>query len=240
MIDRRFLLYAFDLRDLPPLACPDCGLGTLVAREKQVPIEPKYAEISNPDRNPEEMEFRLAGKLVCSNDTCGQLVVFSADGGVEWGAGHDGQGDWVEYWKLKAIHPAPHIIQVPANLPQSIRAPLIAAFETFWNQKGLSANATRQVIERLLDHHDVPRFNAERRRLSLAARIQRLSEINGEYGELFDLFRPFLNAGSHGDPFDAEILVDVFEALEIHIGMVFDLREERLTELRDKLKGLRE
>jgi hypothetical protein len=238
LIDRQVLKYAFNFDRFPTFICPLCRKGTLAAKSKHSSYEPHFSSQQSGSSNSdyEHVVLRVAGKLICQNSNCGQLVVFSADGGVEWGAGADFKGGWEEYFYLKTIHPAPWIIDIPRNADERLTKSLLAAFDTFWCNKALCANATRQAIENLLDFHQVPRQSPKSKRLTLAARISVLKISKPEYAELIDLFRPFLNAGSHGEEIETETLLNVLEALEIHLSQVFDDKFDRLVELKALLQ----
>ncbi|MCX7567187.1 hypothetical protein OS189_12615 [Sulfitobacter sp. F26169L] len=175
----------------------------------------------------------MSGELICSHAACGEIVGFSAIGGVD----HDPYENTVDkFFRIKAIYPAPWIIELPKELPDPIRKPLIASFESYWANKQLCANAIRQSIEALLDHHKVSRTSVKDKRLPLGGRIDLLKEIKPEFSELFELFRPFLNAGSHGEEIEIASLLNVFEALEIHLSQVFDTKSNRLDELKALMK----
>lgn len=177
--------------------------------------------------------LRLSGELVCSHPPCGEIVGFTAVGGVD----HDQMENTLdEIFKIKFIYPAPWIIEMPEALPKAIKEPLIASFETYWANKQLCANAIRQSIEALLDHHQVSRTSAKGKRMPLGGRIDLLKGVKPEFSELFELFRPFLNAGSHGEEIEIGSLLNVFEALEIHLSQVFDNKPQRMAELQTLLE----
>ncbi|WP_025052169.1 DUF4145 domain-containing protein [Sulfitobacter noctilucae] len=207
--------------------------------EKPDSYEPPYSvnSTSHFAYEPEWTTLQLISTLKCSKLSCGQLSVFHAAGSLEWNANERNEQYYEAVFRITAVHPSPRIIQLPSSLPEPIEGPLLAAFETFWNNKQLCANATRQAVEALLDFHGAPRLSAKSKRLPLATRIDALIKTNPNYGELFDLFRPILNAGSHGEEIKTDTLLDVLEALELHLDAVFESKIDRLGELQTLLRN---
>lgn len=238
MINRRLLQFWFTLDEFPALTCPRCRSGSLNHEEKPKIIEPPYSTNARSffEWEPEWTEYRLADVLVCSNSSCGEIVMYSADGSVDWDIDEYGKQKYNKYFKFQAFHPAPWIIDLPENLPEPIKLPLLASFDAYWKNKQLCANATRQAIEGLLDYHGIERLSEKGKRIPLGARIDLLEKTKPEFSELFELFRPFLNAGSHGESVETDSLINVLEALEIHLAQVFDDKSDRLKELKILLK----
>lgn len=239
MIDRRVLSGWFTLKDFPTLRCPRCQDGTITPVEELEIYEPTYSKNSSSHFafEPEWTKYQLVSTLKCSNLSCGQLSSFHAAGSLEWDINELGEQFYEALFRITSIHPSPNIIQLPSSLPNPIQDPLLAAFDTFWNNKQLCANATRQAIESLLDHHEIPRVSKKDKRMTLAGRIDALEKTEPEFGELFELFRPILNAGSHGQEVRTDTLLNVLEAIELHIAQVFDNKGDRLIELQTILRN---
>lgn len=238
MIERRVLRWAFCIDDFPSFKCPECHAGDLALQEPIAPFHPEFSKRMQSEvwADIDHISLRLNGEMICLNRECGQIVGFSADGAVSEEPDNYGNLEYCEYFYFKFFYPAPNIIDLPQNLPAEIRSPLKSAFAVFWSQKQLASNATRQALENLLDLHGVPRSSEKGKRLTFAGRIDRLRSAHPKYAELFELSLPLLNAGSHGEIVSTDTLIDIFEALEIHISLVFDSRTTRLAELQENLK----
>ncbi len=238
MIDRHTLRWSFGVENFPALRCPTCGIGNLATEPDIESVHPVYSQKMWQEEwsDYDDLKLRLGGRLMCQNSQCGEHVYFSASGHVHRSADPDGYGEPETLFNFDFIYPSPHIIELPNGLPPSIEVALLAVFDVYWSQKQLAANALRQAIESLLDHHGVARKNEKGRRFPLGARIDALKDIHGEHAQLFELFRPLLNAGSHGEEVSIDTLIDILEALEIHLHIVFDKKGTRLVELQESLR----
>lgn len=242
MIDRKILSGYFSLHNFPTLRCPRCQEGAITPVEKLEIYEPSYSQdySSHIASEAKWIRYQLVCTLKCSNLSCGQLSAFHADGGLEWERDQFGGHYYEQKFRITSVHPSPNIVQLPANLDASIKAPLMAAFDVFWNNKKLCANSVRQAIEALLDYHGVSRVTERGKWQSMAARISAFKQTNSKYAELFELFRPILNFGSHGAKIQTETLLDVLEALELYLAQEFDDKGDRLTELETLLRNSQE
>lgn len=179
------------------------------------------------------IELRLCINLVCSNTSCGELGVLRAEGGVE--PDYNDTNEFSEWFKISTISPAPHIISLPNGLPESVKSELIASFEVYWQHKSLVANSLRNCIEALLTHFGVP-DDVDGKWVSLGNRLRTYAKSHPNHAEFFQLLKPIINSGSHGNKIETETLLDAFESLEIFLHDVFNDRKKRFEKLKDRLR----
>jgi hypothetical protein len=120
-------------------------------------------------------------------------------------------------YRIRAIDPAPRLIGLPDEVPESIRNQLQKAFRLFWIDGAACANALRGAVELFLDHRKVRKTTgAPRTRHSLAlhARIQEFAKSQGHLGAMLMAAKWIGNDGSHSEPVARERLFDAFDLLE--------------------------
>ncbi|ATG44118.1 hypothetical protein PhaeoP18_02170 [Phaeobacter piscinae] len=240
MLKRHSLKYGFGPNNIPQFQCPLCHAGVLRPSGETKPYEPPFSRAIQKESwsHWDDIQLRLCLILTCSNSSCGEQGTLRAEGGIE--PNYDDGHGFEEWFTISSISPAPYIISLPAGLPDAVKRELLDSFDVFWRQKGLSANSLRNSIEALLTHFGIP-DEVDGKWVSLGNRLLTYAETEPKHAEFFQLLKPIINSGSHGEEIQTDMLLDVFEALEIFLHNVFDDRAKRfevLTQrLRDTSKG---
>jgi hypothetical protein len=175
--------------------------------------------IDQPHLPPEHYEERIfACIIVC--DHCNDPVAVS--GIFSWERLQVGWEDYEEtnYYRVKAVNPAPAPFIVPASVPQSVSQHIRAAAGILWTDHDAAANKIRQCVEAMLDERGVKKYprTGPRRAIALDHRIKAYGQQNHEVAHHLMAIKWIGNAGSHGDGIGRN---DVLDALEI-IEQVFE------------------
>ncbi|WP_164517751.1 DUF4145 domain-containing protein [Rhizobium sp. TAL182] len=140
---------------------------------------------------------------------------------------------------VRHIYPAPHIIEVSGELPSECVEHLELAFELYWVDKAAAANRLRILVERLMDHFDVPAErngkNNKTHTLNLSERIDEFEKMTPGHKDALDALRFVGNYGSHAGQSDQKALLDAFEILE---GALSELVDNKKAKLAAKAKAL--
>ncbi len=241
MIDRNTWKYRFSKENFPKFHCPKCSTGRLVPKDEFEFHEPEHSSIlhDEPWHDWEMLILRFGGLLKCSDSECGEFASYFGTGHVSMQ--HDDADKlgyhWEQSFKINSIYPSPAIIAIPTETPKNVEDALRTAFNSFWIDYGLSANAIRRGLECLLDHFGVPRESEKGKRLPFAQRIQTLEDGDPSSHGFVDAMRIFVNEGSHQKLDNPDLLFDAFEALEIYLDDTFGTRKERLEQLKTNLKN---
>ncbi|WP_316214056.1 hypothetical protein [Bradyrhizobium sp. SZCCHNR2032] len=147
---------------LPPFRCPTCHEGSLAeVEESRKIIESKRSKraASHDNWEPDWIENRFTLLLECSVATCGELVVVSGDTVQDEEDDEDYHRRWVPHLRPRSMFPAPYIVELPKELPDTVRRELEQAFALFLVDLNASANRVRTSLERGLDEVGVKKFN---------------------------------------------------------------------------------
>src|SRR5262245_58690417 len=158
----------FSQRELPPFRCPTCHQGTLVeVKDSGKLIQSKLSKRtrSHEDWDPSWVEERFSLLLECSVGICGELVVVSGDTVVDEEENEEFGRVWMSQLRPRSIFPAPYIIELPKEIPDSVRQELEQAFALFWRDLNASANRLRTTLERGLDEAGVKKYNRTGKRV---------------------------------------------------------------------------
>ena len=212
----------FGLNEIPALPCPRCGKGRMNAKKPKEGLEPAYSinEHSHDAWEPSWVTERYVLEFRCGEAKCGEVSVMVCDAAAVEAL--DEEHGWIYETQLtpKYVFPAPHLFQIPENVPKSISEPLIDAFTHYWGDEASSANKLRVSVEALMDHWAIPKLvqgkNKKAWQLSLQGRIE-LAAKNG-FGEkdALEAVKWVGNVGSHdaGHKFSKKALVEVMEVYE--------------------------
>ncbi len=223
-MNRKLWTGSFNPKKPPKYPCPECDGGTLVLVEDTTHIvEPAYSknEHGHDAWDPDWITERFSIMLKCNDEECGEVVTVAGDTSVLefYEEGPDGyEHSYVTALRPKSIYPAPPLIAVPDNAPDSVLEPLNVAFGLFWIDQGAAAARIRVSLERVLDDKLVPTesINAqgEAHTLDLNGRIQLFEKTNPNEGQTFHALRMVGNIGAHGEPVKPETVLDVLELYE--------------------------
>jgi hypothetical protein len=241
--DRTIWVDTFEVAQFPSFPCPNCGRGRVALDSATLLIEePKYSDSQrNEDYwEPDWVTERFSGRLRCSEQTCGEIVVVSGDTHLVETLDEEFGWGFTTGIRPRAMFPAPPIISIPKDTPPVVKDRIDAAFGLFWFDFGASANSLRMSVEFLLDHLKVPRTTMAKKTgkivdLNLNGRIQYFEKNNPVHGETFNALRVIGNLGSHGSSLARDALLDAFEIYEDALSEIIDGRTAYLEAIRKKI-----
>ncbi|MFK4537290.1 hypothetical protein ABIF96_003081 [Bradyrhizobium ottawaense] len=193
----------FSRDQVPPFRCPTCNQGTLVEvkdSRKLVQSQLSRRARSHEDWDPSWVEERFTLLLECSVAACGELVVVSGDTVVDEEEDDERGRVWASQLRPRSMFPAPYIIELPKEIPDTVRSELEQAFALFWVDLNACANRLRTSLERGLDEAGIKKFNRTGKRISLplGLRIKHFETANGaDLSEIFTALRHVGNLGTH-------------------------------------------
>lgn len=196
--------FSFYRDESPDWQCPTCGNASL----NLVPEEFHCHESSETKKTKDCDEFdadwvryRFSAVLRCSNIRCNEVVTMIGSGEVETEHFHDQDKQWEtnyrDCFKPYFFEPCLKPIAVPKNAPRDVRKSLHQAFALIFSNYGAAANQIRVAVEALLNFHDVPSIE-NNKRIYLGERIQKhLTPPLQAYKPMLSAVRWIGNAGSH-------------------------------------------
>ncbi len=230
----------FGQASIPPFRCPTCHQGTLSQvkdSRKLVQSQLSKRARSHEDWDPSWVEERFTLLMDCSASTCGELVVVSGDTVVEEVYDEEFGSAWVSQLRPRSMFPAPYIIELPKEIPDSVRKELEQAFALFWTDLNASANRLRTSLERGLDEAGIKKFNKTGKRISiaLAQRIKLFENTNGkELSDIFNALRHVGNLGTHATV-SRTALLTAFTLYEHALAEWFGGRGKKIAAMSKKL-----
>lgn len=232
-IDSKLWSSSYTLGFIPEYNCPRCHKGTLAPMKPVEHIEPKHSEREHghPEHDVDWVELRLSFALQCSSPSCGEIVSLFATGYVYRDYDEYHEMEYVKYYSTKMLYPSPWLFEVHPNTPDNVKDQIVTAFNSYWVDYRLCANALRTSLELLLDSLDIPR----KKSMDLARRIDVLEQQNPENAKSFTALRLIGNLGSHGADVTQDAIFDAFSVYEYFLLKLFDEREAEFVEIRDKL-----
>jgi hypothetical protein len=123
------------------------------------------------------------------------------------------------------MYPAPPLATVPSGTPDELVKEFETAFSLFWIDLGSCANRLRIIVEKILDHQQVPAGN-------LSNRITAFKAAEPEHADTFDALRFVGNIGSHEGAVSRKAILDSFELMQDALAELFGQRKEKLAEMR--------
>lgn len=242
MFNRDLWAGAYASKAFPKFLCPKCATGRLTLDEKIFVKQPVYSliESKHPDWEPDWDVERFSLRLICDIVECGEVAHVMGDTTVAEYYDEEFNG-WglVSLLRAQAFFPAPPIIEIPNEVPDSVRTEIIKSFELFWVDLSSCANRLRVSVELLLDHFKIPRSSIDKNgrstRLDLNARISLFEKSDSEHAPTLTALRMIGNLGSHGDKVNRRPLLDAFEIYEYALAELCGQRKVRIEQLRQKL-----
>ncbi len=241
----------------PAWPCPSCANGTLALVqnslvEKETTESRKRYEILG---EPDLITTTFSAWLKCSNDECGEKVVVVGIGKVvEVEKGEDDHvDDYIaeetediaplpKYGKIYQplfCFPMPDMFELPEKCPTEVKSELRAGFRLFWSDQAAAAGRVRVSLERLMDHHRIPKRGKNKKgkffTLDLNTRIKKFSERNDIAGKQLMALKWLGNTGSHEGSVNRDDVLAGFEILEYLIAEHFDRRAARVAKLARQL-----
>ncbi|GIX52984.1 DUF4145 domain-containing protein [Sphaerotilus sulfidivorans] len=243
MFNRDLWTGAYDRSAIPKFACPKCLNGRLTLDEKSLAVkQPKYSanDSNHPDWEPEWDIERFSLRLTCDGAECGEVANVLGDTTVaEYFDEEFTSWALISLLRVRAFFPAPPIIAVPKEVPDTVRTEISKSFELFWVDLSSCANRLRVSVELLLDHFKIPRSGIDKKgkstRLDLNARVSLFEKSDPEHAPTLTALRMIGNLGSHGDEVNRTPLLDAFEIYEYALAELCGQRKARIEQLRQKL-----
>jgi len=189
------------------------------------------------DWDPNWTENRFVAFLKCSWTSCGELVVVSGDTESVEEADEEFGRVWANHLRPRSMFPAPHIIELPNELPRPVEKEIENSFQLFWVDLGASANRMRTSLERVMDHFQIRKFNKTGKRVAipLANRISLFEQEHGsQFSDIFTALRHVGNLGSHAD-IDRVSLLSAYEVYEHALSELFAKRSKKIAALSKKI-----
>lgn len=200
--------------------------------------ESKRERQDHPEWEPEWVRESFVALLKC--DECGEVVTVAGTRRLSTYEDYENQEQCLQAsYYVRHIYPAPHIIEVSDDLPTECAKHLKLAFELYWVDGAAAASRLRILVERLMDHFDVPiegKGNKDKNHaLSLSERIAEFEKMKPGHKDALDALRFVGNHGSHAGQSDQKALLDAFEILE---GALSELVDNKRAKLAAKAKAL--
>jgi Domain of unknown function (DUF4145) len=245
MINRK--LWKPPFSNLPSWPCPSCQSGTLtLKKEAFINLETGVSEKSHDHeaREPDWIDERFVGLLVCQNETCGEIVAIGGrshiDEYVDF-VDHDDyelqEQSWDRAYRPTFMYPAPPVFPIPEKCPEAVADELKKSFSLFWSDTGSCANRLRAAVEALLTDRKIPRTminkKGKRERISLHARIEIFKQTDTRSAEYLSAIKWIGNAGSHAnvDELSRDDLLSGFDLFEHVVELTYVKREKHLKKL---------
>ncbi|WP_179874728.1 DUF4145 domain-containing protein [Rhizobium anhuiense] len=228
-------LWNHSFSSLPKWTCPACESGSLIAMEgfphSEETEESKRERQNHPEWEPEWVRESFVALLKC--DECGEVVTVAGTKRLWTYEDYENHEQCLgESFFVRHVYPAPHIIEISEELPAECAEQLELAFELYWVDKAAAANRLRILVERLMDHLNVPvegnGKNDKIRRLNLSERIDEFEKMKPGHKAALDALRFVGNHGSHAGQSDQEVLLDAFEVLEDALSELIDNKKAKL------------
>ncbi len=227
---------------MPAWLCPTCDVGTLrEAIKDRIKIETGYSKLEHSEDywEPEFIINRFCSKMICTNPTCGEVVLVIGRGDVE--SYYDDEGtEWSDIFVPSATFPAVPMFRISDDWPPSVSHELKLSFGSIWSDAGASANRLRTAVEHLLDHLAVKKTTlsksggkSRRVRLPLHDRIIAFKQKNSVAADLLLAIKWLGNAGSHANSqaIARDDVLDGMEIMEHVMHLLFDKQGANVSKL---------
>lgn len=230
----------FAQKELPAFRCPECKKGTLAAVAGTLKVV--ESDLSRRAKQldgwePDWTEERFSIFLKCSLATCGEISVMSGDTVIVEEVDPDYRQVWASHLRPRSIYPAPPIISLPSEIPDSVERELQQSFQLFWADMNGAANRLRTSLERVLDELGTKKYNKKGKRVSipLAQRISLFEKEHGpEFSEIFTALRHVGNLGTHANVTRTALLT-AFEVYEHALSELFGKHKKKIAAMSKKL-----
>jgi|SRR6478609_1619 len=243
-MNKDFFKVAFKL-PFPSFRCPHCEPGFLQLVEKSMKIyEPTYSKINTQDP---DAEFDWAVRrynciFECSYKACSEIVCMS--GLVEYLEEYefDEQGypcgeRYVDVYKPLTFSPAPVLITIPKQAPETVKEAIESAFTLYWIDLEACTSRLRMSIELLLDELHVPRRSSKNKPLTLNQRIDEYAKLNpgSSLINTLEVFRGIGNIATHEDSIERKLVKEAFEIYEETLRELFDNKSAVINEMKNSI-----
>ncbi len=234
----------FTKTDYPRYICPRCGDATLKLLLASIFESEDGSTSTNKSREEWEPDFwagRFSCDFKCAKDDCAEIVAVVGRVTLSAVHGEDGLEHYSEFEPVY-FYPAPNLIDVPEDCPNSVRAEIAAACALIRCDPASAANRLRCAIEAFLTNEGVRRFTLSKQRkyanVSLHHRIDLYKSKEPEFAEMLLAVKWLGNVGSHGE-IALDNVFDAFDILEHVLEQRFHRTAERIRVLAGKINKRR-
>ncbi len=225
----------------PVIRCPTCS-GGILSTDGELQLSESWASREAYRRqganwDPLMVQGVFSGTLHCQNASCQELVAVAGrwiTDVLEDPDPTDGMS-YGEHLRIEYLNPAPPLIQVPEQCPDTVRAMVLSASTVLWLRPAAAANFLRSAVEYLLDAKRVRKTGENRRRLSLHGRIVEFRASRPEEADVLEAVKWIGNEGSHGDGLTTE---EVLEGADLLSWAIESLYDEEARAMRRRVRDI--
>lgn len=222
--------------------CPTCLAGKLKVKSDTFHREEGHdskAAFSHEAWDPTWVRYTFSCMLVCSNDSCKEIIACTGDGFVEEYdyVDEDGEShfDHQDYFRPKYFEPHLRLIELPESCPRAVSELLNDSFKLFFSSPSAASNNIRMAVEELLTELKVPRFISKNKRRTPINLHQRIELLPLRYAQVKDLILAVKwlgNAGSHANGrINMDDVMDSYEMFAAALKEIYHSERKQLQAL---------
>lgn len=193
----------------PRPICPTCDAGH-IGFESPERLESVASEAARNDPDSEWDLYWIRGTFLlrgrCENPRCKQVAQIAGTYRVGYAVAsappNPQTGQWVHFYRVESIYPAPAIMRVPANTPDDVVRGLTRASRVLFADPGLAATALRSTVELFMTHQGQPATTSKGAFRTLDDRITawKKGDVDrARTGDLLLAVKWLGNSGTHED-----------------------------------------
>ena len=235
----------FQPNALPLWICPRCKQNALILKPNTFNsflTADSEVNRSHPNYEPDYDQYRYTALLVCSSESCGEQVISTGEGFVEFDYYYDSSGDtqtsYEIYYQPKYFNPCLEIFSLPDTTPQPLKKAIYKSFELFFTDSEASLNQLRSSIEVLLNELGVDRNDKNGNPLKLHSRLDKLKGGDAKYKDSLKAIKWLGNAGSHSTSSTKVNIEDVLDGYEILQPILHELFRSSIPTLEEKVAAI--
>lgn len=167
-MDRKLYKLPFRKDHFLGFKCPTCGKGNLGIKKdtfNSVETSGSRQAHGHQDWDPQWIEYAYSCLLVCSNDSCKEIVANSGEGSVDIDIDYDENGQpeqiWTDFFRPKYFHPHLKLFRIPKGTPDNVTEEINQSFDLFFCNPPSSSNHIRIALENLLTFMKVKRHETK-------------------------------------------------------------------------------
>lgn len=245
-INRSLWYESFDLDDIPKWLCPECEVGWIELKEKELrSIETVTSKRrrADPDYEDELQRENFSGRLVCQNQNCGESVFVMGEMREEEQVTEEIDEhelvEFVDVYYPRFFFPTLQLFRIPDSSPWDVVETTNNAFALYWQDRSAAGNAVRKVVELILDDRRIRKTktrNGKRSRIGLSQRLKLFKEKNASVAGTLNAIKWIGDVGSHTVDIDTEDLLDGLELLEFALEELYgESHQQKMHRLRDSI-----
>lgn len=222
---------------IPAWTCGHCGSGTLrMVADSMVVREHHSSKVARAREDWDPHDISEVFHCVAECSSCRDLAVIAGEAShsVDW---DDEIRDMAfsRDFSTRAVIPAPQMLDIPKQVPETISAEVRRAFGLYWSDPSASLNRLRCAVEALCDHAGVARWGRRaddsRFLLPLHARIERLPDRFATVKNELLAVKWLGNDGAHGPDATVDDVLDALELLDFVFDRIFRHPERAIAKL---------